>query len=606
MTRFDAKLVLACVVSAAVAAGCNRPSLSPSPQPVANTEPTVSERADEFVGSAKCAECHREQHESYLRTTHSRSLSIVDPAEEPADGEFLHEASGRTYRVYREDGELRHHEALLTESGETVAEADYAVKYLVGSGAHTRSYLVEIDGFLSESPITWYDSLKDWSVSPGYDVAYPPSFERAADVGCLVCHVGSAEPIDGSTHRVEFHELAIGCERCHGPGRAHVAAAEADQAADELAATIANPSHLSRTLTEDICAQCHLRGDATIFLPDKNPLDFRPGEPLSSVRVDYFLQRPNSDMKVVGHVEQMRLSACYTQSETLTCTTCHEMHSQETTPPGPDFYRTRCLDCHAVDACGLPESDVQRVSSNDNCVACHMPQTKTDIPHIAFTHHRIGLHADEEPDAASSDDAADLVPFQEISHLPYQLRQRCLGLGWLEVAAKATAPSERKTRQDRGLRVLDNVSRDQELDGDAWACVAKAYWDTDPEGAIYAAGMAFSQDSVSPEHRTNADFVLADIQFQRREWQLALAPLEELIRLRRHSEDHVLLGLVRHSLGQPEGVGTLEAALEINPFRDDITEALGNVLRQQGREEEAALYLQRAADLRRLQPQPPE
>jgi hypothetical protein len=29
------------------------------------------------------------------------------------------------------------------------------LKYLVGSGRHSRTYLAELDGFLTESPLTW-------------------------------------------------------------------------------------------------------------------------------------------------------------------------------------------------------------------------------------------------------------------------------------------------------------------------------------------------------------------------------------------------------------------------------------------------------------------
>src|SRR5262245_16439142 len=59
------------------------------------------------IGSAACADCHRDNHASYLLTAHSRALSDLDPKAEPPDGSFEHEASGRAYRVYRQDGQLR-------------------------------------------------------------------------------------------------------------------------------------------------------------------------------------------------------------------------------------------------------------------------------------------------------------------------------------------------------------------------------------------------------------------------------------------------------------------------------------------------------------------
>ena len=50
----------------------------------------------EFVGTESCAECHTGECESFAKTGHSRSLSAVKTALEPADGEFYHSQSART------------------------------------------------------------------------------------------------------------------------------------------------------------------------------------------------------------------------------------------------------------------------------------------------------------------------------------------------------------------------------------------------------------------------------------------------------------------------------------------------------------------------------
>src|SRR5262249_19468199 len=156
-----------------------------------------------------CAECHREQHRSYLLTAHSRALSDLDPAAEPPDGAFDDPASGRSYRVYRQGGRLRHEEILRTAEGQEGGRADVPVRYVIGSGHFTRSYLVEVDGFLHESPITWYASGGRWRTSPGYDSPQHWGFERPVDVGCVFCHAGRAEPAEGTSHRMVFHEKAI-------------------------------------------------------------------------------------------------------------------------------------------------------------------------------------------------------------------------------------------------------------------------------------------------------------------------------------------------------------------------------------------------------------
>src|SRR5262249_36920585 len=150
---------------------------------------------------------------------------------EPPDGAFEHPPSGHSYRVYRAAGRLRHEEVVRTAEGKEVGRIDVPVRYLIGSGNFTRSYLVEIDGFLHESPITWDTSRKQCGLSPGYDSPRHWGFERPVLTGCLVCHAGRFERVDGTVHRITFHEKAIGCESCHGPGSLHAALRRSGQPA---------------------------------------------------------------------------------------------------------------------------------------------------------------------------------------------------------------------------------------------------------------------------------------------------------------------------------------------------------------------------------------
>src|SRR5262249_52384577 len=153
-----------------------------------------------------CAECHRGKYASYSLTAHSRALTEVDPEAEPPDGSFDDGPSGRSYRVYRRDGQLRHEEVLRTAEGKEIARVALPVRYLTGSGHFSRTYLVEVDGFLHESPITWYASRKRWDMSPGYETSPHASFERQVTVGCLACHAGRVEPAGDAVNRMTFHE----------------------------------------------------------------------------------------------------------------------------------------------------------------------------------------------------------------------------------------------------------------------------------------------------------------------------------------------------------------------------------------------------------------
>jgi tetratricopeptide (TPR) repeat protein len=142
---------------------------SPSPRfdpPGPSASPFQNTSAGEYVGIAACAECHAEEHRTFGETAHSLALSDVAVAAEPPDAQFFHSKSGRNYAVYRDGEQLRHREAATDEDGREYVAADFPVRYLIGSGRHTRSYLVEVDGFLSESPLTWYASRQSWDLSP--------------------------------------------------------------------------------------------------------------------------------------------------------------------------------------------------------------------------------------------------------------------------------------------------------------------------------------------------------------------------------------------------------------------------------------------------------
>ncbi len=387
----------------------------------------------QYIGIAACAECHEREHRSYRLTAHSKALADLDPSAEPPDAAFEHKPSGRSYRVYRKDGQLRHQEVVRTAEGKEIAQIDLPIRYLIGSGNFTRSYLVEVDGFLHESPITWYTTKQQWGLSPGYDSPHHASFERAVDLACLACHAGRAVAVDGSVHRMAFHEQAIGCENCHGPGSLHQDRRRTGPVpTDEDDLTIVHPGKLSRPLLEAICAACHLNGPADVPLRGRPFTAFQPGRPLSDFRIHYRLEGGNEQMTVVGHVAQLRSSACYQQSPALTCVACHDPHQRAAPKDSVAYYRQKCLSCHATHGCRLEPAERLKKDATDNCAGCHMPRGSTEIPHVAFTHHRIGRHSaprsvvDRIPDLVAEDDAG-LAPLD---------RQRGLGLAHLEAAQR--------------------------------------------------------------------------------------------------------------------------------------------------------------------------
>jgi hypothetical protein len=420
-----------------------------------------------FVGRDACADCHQDVHESFLKTAHARALHEADPAREPPDGEFDDPVSGRSYQVYREAEQLRHRETLKIGDDQELELADHAVRYVVGSGDHAHTYLVETAaGFLAESPVSWYASRESWDLSPGFE-RNNTGFGRAVYAECLFCHAGRSEPENGNRGRVKIHAKSIDCERCHGPGSLHVEKqnASADDspidnpsadATSDIDLTIVNPAHLPRAQNEAICAQCHLDTVADVSVRGRSVRDFRPGDWMEDYRVHYGLQIPNTAMRVVGHVEQLQLSSCYRSSETLTCTTCHDAHRVLDKQERLDFYRAKCLDCHSQQPCGLPEAKRLEKSAQDDCMTCHMPTSPTDVLHVAATHHRIAIHNDEST-AADRREMGDLIPLGDISHLPKLEQDRCQGLGYLQVSLVEGDPRLSEAYRVRSRDMLEEV-----------------------------------------------------------------------------------------------------------------------------------------------------
>jgi predicted CXXCH cytochrome family protein len=553
------------------------PPLSASP--FANTSPAAT-----YVGIAGCGKCHEAEYRSWRQTAHSQALGDLDPAAEPPDASFVHAASGRTYTIYRQGGRMRHREAVRDDAGKEYATADFPIRYLVGSGRHTRSYLVELDGFLAESPLTWYTSQQTWGMSPGYDRPNHRGFERAADGTCLFCHVGRVTEPDRAYQRLTFAEQPIGCERCHGPGSLHIAqqralaGAKADEAGEQP--TIVDPRQLTRSLREALCAQCHLSVNVAVNVRGRNFTDFRPGLPLSDFCVNYRLDEPGAQMKVVGHVDQLHLSRCYQGSEKLTCTTCHDPHAVSRPEQKHEQYPQVCRNCHADRGCRLERQERLRRNPADDCIACHMPRVGTDIPHIAFTHHRIGIHAPEAPQASTRQPHRfpGLVPFDDVSHFSEIDQERNLGLAYFGLSQRQADPDAVEAYRQRARRLLDNVRSRGLPDGEVAAALALLYRDQAPEAALGLAREALAADKLAPKSRISCLCLTADVGMQSNRLDVARPALEQLTAERRQWEDWLLLGRCRLLAGDLAGaLHAFEQAAAIAPFRPDVRNAIAQV-----------------------------
>jgi hypothetical protein len=349
-----------------------------------------------YVPDSRCGSCHAAIAASFAEHPMGRSLLPVADAPALPTGKAQHNpfvALGEQYRVEAGGMRVRHVRTRHAPTGEPAAELSWNVDYVIGSGTRGYSYLCDHDGYLFETPISWYSQKHAWDLSPGFGPNELPG--RAIVAECLFCHANRANQVAGTVNRYQrpvFDGHAIGCQRCHGPGALHVESAVARS--NGIDHTIVNPKHLTAELRQAICEQCHLQGAIRTVLPGRDVNDFRPGLPLEQFWA-VFVHAPEAgeSRRAVGQVEQMYESRCYqagSGTRRMGCVSCHDPHERVRPADHVAHYRRRCLECHQQHGCSLPSADRLRQSAEDSCIACHMPPYgASDIPHTAVTDHRI-------------------------------------------------------------------------------------------------------------------------------------------------------------------------------------------------------------------------
>lgn len=372
-------------------------------EPAATGDPAP---ADGYLGSQACFLCHSDISKEFSRTDMGRSMSAVTPELSktlllPArvDDPKL----DRRFEVFARDGKLYQSESQVGADGNEIFRATHEVEWIVGAGTNGFGGIVSREGYLFQGPLSYYSHAKSWAASPGYEFG-DYGFNRPILAGCISCHSGRPRPVPATNGRYEdppFSQLAIGCENCHGPGAAHVAAMRAHKALPESAHhDIVNPERLSPQLANDICMSCHQTGDIRVFKPGKSYADFRPGTPLDdTVAILKVPPKPESppDADHLEHYYSMTLSKCYRASGgRLACITCHDPHVEPSREEAPAYFRQKCLTCHNEKSCTVPLASREHDEPPDDCAGCHMPKrdVKT-IQHSSVTSHRILARADE-------------------------------------------------------------------------------------------------------------------------------------------------------------------------------------------------------------------
>lgn len=374
-----------------------------------------------YVGMNTCKQCHQNIYNTFVETGMGKSFFLATREKSAADFSkaFINDkSSGYSYRAYWNKDSLFFNEYKIQEK-DTIHSRTEQVNFIIGSGQHTNSHILNINGYLHQMPMTYYTQKKQWDLPPGFENGYNTHFSRKIGLECMSCHNGFPNFVMGSENKFESVPMGIDCERCHGPGSIHVQNRQTKERIDTskfIDYSIVNPAKLSVDLQFDICQRCHLQGNA-VLKEGKSFYDFKPGLKLSDFISVFLPKYKNADDEFImaSHAHRLKQSPCFIKSlekntgsnklkpykDALTCVTCHNPHVS-VKHTDKNTFNDACNNCHKPSGKSDLLCTEKNVVAARNakprhaplsmvyCVKCHMPASgSTDIPHVSVHDHFI-------------------------------------------------------------------------------------------------------------------------------------------------------------------------------------------------------------------------
>jgi predicted CXXCH cytochrome family protein len=317
-----------------------------------------------YVGSEACAKCHRDIYERWKKTPMANV--VRDPKHYP-------------------------HAFLADITTNPVAPFPVDRVALIYGSLWKQRYFTRVGNNLYPLRVQWDIATRKWMPyhipSHGADWwahLYPESnMQRPTGPTCDGCHsvgydIASHQPV----------EWNVGCERCHGPGSAHVQ--------HPTRSNILNPAEISPEAETDVCIQCHSQGRPPQGAINGKYYDWPVGYRVGLRLTDYWKLEDCSLGQTsfyyfpdcTAHKNRMQgndfvQSAMYRHQ--ITCSSCHDVHGTsnyaELIRPANEI----CLDCHGPASPNGPHEESIEAhthhkagSPGSECVACHMPAIESE------------------------------------------------------------------------------------------------------------------------------------------------------------------------------------------------------------------------------------
>jgi hypothetical protein len=346
-----------------------------------------------WAGSESCAPCHPELNKRWAKSGHgvATRLWTEDAPKKPFDGEIL---------VARETDQRVGPGPFMTCEGPGGELQKFPVEYVFGvrrvqmfATTLSRGRIQILPVFLEVPPKRWFD-YTDFIFGGPNDLDVPPDSayswygpHRNFSSRCGRCHMSDFrigyDP-DTATYESTWRELVIGCETCHGPGRAHI---EKWRALESGPDPIVNPIRLPLDRALAVCGQCH--SESTMMKPGFQPGDdFFEFFDVAALEDEWHVHPDGRARELIHNLIPIMESKC----GPLSCTHCHDAHGRGI--PG-DLYRPLtdnwiCTQCHDDIGAKLTEHTHHLADSEGSlCVTCHMPRLVIEGGHGRVYDHTI-------------------------------------------------------------------------------------------------------------------------------------------------------------------------------------------------------------------------
>ena len=346
-----------------------------------------------YVGSERCASCHKPAFDKWKVSNHALAMQAAKP--ETVLGDFSGATwshRGKTWRFFRRDDQF-----LVEAEGPDGALHEYEITYTFGIRP-LQQYLVAFPGGrLQCLSAAWDTERKRWFfVYPGRDDIPPDDWLHWTRPGqnwntmCADCHSTAVQKrydVGADVFRTTWSEIAVGCESCHGPGSLHVQWADqpamARPAAPNFALTT-RTSNLSNVGYVTLCMPCHSRRAqfADQGRPGGEPLDRYLPTILGQGVFYADGQILDEDFEYHSFVQ----SKMYASG--VKCGDCHDVHRARRYKEGNDL----CTRCHRADTYDVEthhfHKKVVKGKPSDGalCTSCHMPGQMFMVVHFRRDH----------------------------------------------------------------------------------------------------------------------------------------------------------------------------------------------------------------------------